>query len=173
MRFNLGTKQQRSSRGIPGSFCYLLLITVKQAKLLCKGNARGINGISHNAFFFPKSSVVRFEIITIGTFRVAHNFKLHILALHHNNGKLKDVASDVSVPCHLNTIADSAIGRRTGQGLVGLTNGNLLAAYGNLYGYGSSRFIPFKLSRSNPLNNPPFTFPIFLLVNFSTFSATG
>lgn len=163
MRFNLGTKQQRSSRGIPGSFCYLLLITVKQAKLLCKGNARGINGISHNAFFFPKSSVVRFEIITIGTFRVAHNFKLHILALHHNNGKLKDVASDVSVPCHLNTIADSAIGRRTGQGLVGLTNGNLLAAYG----------LPFKLSRSNPLNNPPFTFPIFLLVNFSTFSATG
>lgn len=144
MRFNLGTKQQRSSRGIPGSFCYLLLITVKQAKLLCKGNARGINGISHNAFFFPKSSVVRFEIITIGTFRVAHNFKLHILALHHNNGKLKDVASDVSVPCHLNTIADSAIGRRTGQGLVGLTNGNLLAAYGNLYGYGSSRFSTFS-----------------------------
>ena len=46
MRFDLGTKQQRSSRGIPGSFCYLLLITVKQAKLLCKGNARGINGIS-------------------------------------------------------------------------------------------------------------------------------
>ena len=97
MRFDLGTKQQRSSRGIPGSFCYLLLITVKQAKLLCKGNARGINGISHNACFCPKSSVVRFEIIIIVTFRVAHNFKLHILALHHNNGKLKDAAFNVSV----------------------------------------------------------------------------
>lgn len=140
MRFNLGTKQQRSSRGIPGSFCYLLLITVKQAKLLCKGNARGVNGINHSAFLCLKSRIVTTESITIGTFRIAHNFKLHILALHHNNGKLKDAAFNVSVPCHLNIIFDSAIGRRTGQGLVGLTNGNLLAAYGNLYGYGSSRF---------------------------------